>query len=154
MAEPRIQVIADGPFVLEGAPLAWVVKGEPSTDGPPRWTAEPMARVGPMVALCRCDGSGTKPFCDRWPDRLPCFVEPDSSGPKPVFTWRDPDGVEDPIVALKPNGPIRVCGGVGIEREDGAIVDGGERVSLCRCGHSNVTPFCDGSHRSVGFRDG
>ena len=28
------------------------------------------------------------------------------------------------------------------------------RVTLCRCGHSNNKPFCDGTHKLVGFRDG
>lgn len=55
-------------------------------------------------------------------------------------------------MALKTNGPARVFGEVRIEREDGSLVDVGERVSLCRCGHSNVMPFCDGTHKLVGFR--
>ncbi len=155
MAEsPRILVIADGPLVVEGAPLAWVVKGAPDADGPRRWTADPIVDAGSAFVLCRCDRSSTKPFCDRWPERMPCFDEPEAAGPTPVFAWPDPDGIDGPLVALKSNGPVRVSGGVMIERENGSTIDHGERVSLCRCGHSNAMPFCDGSHKLVGFHDG
>jgi CDGSH-type Zn-finger protein len=32
------------------------------------------------------------------------------------------------------------------------LVDGKADVALCRCGHSEKKPLCDGHHRTVGFR--
>ena len=29
----------------------------------------------------------------------------------------------------------------------------GESVALCRCGRSSTKPFCDSTHKSVGFED-
>ena len=140
-----------GPLLVSGVVLTRVVKGGPAADGPPRWTAEPVAGLSETYALCRCGGSAAMPLCDRWPDR-PCFEEPEASGsPKPIFTWRMPDDHDGPVVALKANGPARVSG-VAVVAESGSAMDPGERVSLCRCGHSNVMPFCDSSHKLVGFR--
>jgi CDGSH-type Zn-finger protein len=150
MAE--IRVITGGPLLVSGVQLTRVLKGEQEPDGPPRWTAEPAADVPETYALCRCGGSATMPLCDCWPER-PCFDEPAPSGsPTPIFTWRMPDDHDGPVVAVKANGPVRVGGGVVTIAEDGSAIDPGERVSLCRCGHSNVMPFCDSTHKLVDFR--
>ena len=148
----RVRVIPGGPLSVEGAALARVVKGETSADRSRRWKAERIP-AGTSYLLCRCDGSATKPFCDRWPGAV-CFQERASSGFRPVFTWPPPDEEEGPLVAIKLNGPFRVSGGAQIEREDGSAIDEGEGVSLCRCGRSNAMPYCDGSHKEAGFRDG
>ena len=52
------------------------------------------------------------------------------------------------------NGPLRVKGDMTIQDSEGGVYNlkGREAVSLCRCGHSNNKPFCDGSHNREGFQ--
>ncbi len=152
MDEPaRVRVIPGGPLVVEGVPLARVVKNDSAADGPPRWTAERID-AGTSYLLCRCDGSTTKPFCDRWPGTV-CFQEPEPNGLRPVFTWRLPTMWRARWSRSRRTVPFRVSGGAQIEHEDGSAIDEGECVSLCRCGRSAAMPFCDSSHKVVGFRD-
>ena len=58
-------------------------------------------------------------------------------------------------VMVRNHGPLR------LEGEDLVMVDqdgkpfglaGRGVVSLCRCGHSQNKPFCDGSHARAGFQ--
>ncbi|WP_418235889.1 CDGSH iron-sulfur domain-containing protein [Cupriavidus malaysiensis] len=34
----------------------------------------------------------------------------------------------------------------------GRLIDRMEEAWLCRCGHSGNKPFCDGTHKRIGFR--
>ena len=51
------------------------------------------------------------------------------------------------------NGPLRIEGEFEILDPSGAAfgLAGRTAISLCRCGHSENKPFCDGSHNRVGF---
>jgi CDGSH-type Zn-finger protein/uncharacterized Fe-S cluster protein YjdI len=60
----------------------------------------------------------------------------------------------DPTVQLRPNGPLFVRGKIRIEDASGHLIREDTRVALCRCGGSENKPFCDGTHRSIGFRSG
>jgi CDGSH-type Zn-finger protein len=53
-------------------------------------------------------------------------------------------------VEPRPNGPLFVRGRVRIIDPDGHLIREDTRLALCRCGVENK-PFCDGSHRQVGF---
>lgn len=55
-------------------------------------------------------------------------------------------------IAVTVDGPLWVTGGVQIERSDGQPVEVRNRVTLCRCGHSQNKPFCDGTHEEIGFK--
>jgi CDGSH-type Zn-finger protein len=62
------------------------------------------------------------------------------------------DGDPGTIFAC-PNGPLLVRGDVEILTADGVpIPRTRSTVALCRCGKSTIKPFCDGTHKIVGFR--
>jgi CDGSH-type Zn-finger protein len=52
------------------------------------------------------------------------------------------------------DGPMKVEGEVEILAADGSLVRKTSQAWLCRCGKSASKPFCDGSHKKIGFRDG
>lgn len=57
-------------------------------------------------------------------------------------------------ITVRPNGSYRVEGDFEIVDAQGRPFGLGGRtsISLCRCGHSNNKPFCDGTHRTVDFK--
>jgi CDGSH-type Zn-finger protein len=56
-------------------------------------------------------------------------------------------------IKVRENGPYKVTGSVRIVDALGRefVLPGGSSIVLCRCGHSATKPFCDKSHRRVGF---
>jgi len=61
-------------------------------------------------------------------------------------------GEETRITAYR-DGPLLVRGSFRLEDQDGnPIATRRDTIALCRCGKSRIRPFCDGTHRLVGFR--
>ena len=77
--------------------------------------------------------------------------------PSGALTYRfdGADGDNEPDlpaqVAIVPDGPLVVTGGVPVNRADGRPLETRNRVTLCRCGQSSNKPLCDGTHKQVGF---
>jgi uncharacterized Fe-S cluster protein YjdI len=65
-------------------------------------------------------------------------------------TGRKPPQV--PQVRASENGPLLLSGGVRVLDADGNVLYEGDKAALCRCGGSSNKPFCDGTHRKIGFR--
>ena len=56
-------------------------------------------------------------------------------------------------IKARANGPYKVEGPVRVVDAQGHefVLPPGDAIVLCRCGHSATKPFCDKSHRRVGF---
>jgi CDGSH-type Zn-finger protein len=57
-------------------------------------------------------------------------------------------------ITVNNNGPLRIEGDFAIADAAGNLfgLAGRTVISLCRCGHSENKPFCDGSHNRQGFQ--
>ena len=56
-------------------------------------------------------------------------------------------------IKARANGPYKVEGPVRVVDADGNefVLPEGSAIVLCRCGQSRTKPFCDSSHKRVGF---
>jgi CDGSH-type Zn-finger protein len=67
---------------------------------------------------------------------------------------RDHTG-SDATVTITPceDGPLLVRGAVELRSQAGQVIEAGRNtIALCRCGHSAIKPFCDGTHKVAKFR--
>ncbi len=60
---------------------------------------------------------------------------------------------EKQVIVVCPDGPLLVRGDFEIVSTTGdKLVRRRKTVALCRCGASAIKPYCDGSHKLIGFR--
>ncbi len=132
-ARNTVQVTEDGPLYLRGDISLRSPSGE--------------ARLGDTrVALCRCGASGHQPLCDG-SHKGAGFRDRGELGNVQLGERGGEGRLEvTPMVQgpLALDGPFELVGADG-ERESGV------RAALCRCGASGNKPFCDGTHRGIGF---
>ncbi|HNR21903.1 MAG TPA: CDGSH iron-sulfur domain-containing protein [Steroidobacteraceae bacterium] len=100
------------------------------------------------AALCRCGASKSKPFCDT-SHADAGFA---ASGEAPT---RDSPALavcNGPLEVIPvENGPLHVKGNLEVVTGTGRTVERVTECWLCRCGGSGGKPFCDGTHRRIGF---
>ena len=132
---PAINRIA----VLENGPLA--IAGDISVE-----SSDPETRT----TLCRCGLSKNKPFCDysHVDGDFQATGEPNAKIP----TENDEAGGEIQAARIS-NGPLKVSGNLELTTGTGRKIASLPQAFLCRCGASKNKPFCDGSHKEIGFSD-
>lgn len=131
-----ITVTADGPLYLRGDLAVTDPEGS-------------VMRQDTRMALCRCGASTHKPFCDGNHAKAGFQDAGALSAPgKPAEAV-----AVEPILKITPltNGPLVVQGKAELRGADGRI-HGSNKMFLCRCGASASKPFCDGSHKRMGFQ--
>lgn len=123
--------------VRENGPLA--IEGELDIAG---------ATGSVRATLCRCGQSKNKPYCDG-SHHAAGF---EASGEPAVQAFQTLDS-RDGVVKVKPlpNGPLNIEGNLEVVSGTGATTNKVTKTFLCRCGHSQNKPYCDGSHAKVGF---
>ncbi len=123
--------------IRENGPLA--IRAEIILDGKP---------LGYRATLCRCGASKNKPFCDNSHHNLPFIAsgEPATLDTPALAARNGPVHVEP-----QPDGPLRIRGNIEICSGTGRTVKRSGGEALCRCGQSANKPFCDGTHKRVGF---
>ena len=78
--------------------------------------------------------------------------------PTGALHFRRVDGGEqEPVptettVQPQTNGPLFLRGNLKIVNAKGEVIREDTRAALCRCGRSSDKPFCDGTHRGIGFQ--
>lgn len=111
-------------------------------------------RVGETVmhlrtTLCRCGASKNKPYCDN-SHVAAGFV---STGEPPAQT-SEALAARDGELRLTPkkDGPLYFSGSLELVSGTGRMLNRVQETWLCRCGQSQNKPYCDGSHKKVGFK--
>jgi len=127
-----VTVVPDGPLYLRGD--IQVLDGDGHT----------LLRDS-RVALCRCGASRNKPLCDG--KHVQAGFR-DAGVANIASVEGEPDAVL--MVKVLPNGPLSLSGGFRLIDSKGEA-SRRAKGALCRCGHSENKPFCDGTHIGAGF---
>ena len=105
---------------------------------------EPRTRA----VLCRCGETSNPPFCDG--SHKNGF---EATGLPSETESEELDATGGPLeIQVTEDGPIAMKGNLEVLGSDGRRVTCGTKAFLCRCGASGNKPFCDGSHKAVGFK--
>jgi CDGSH-type Zn-finger protein/uncharacterized Fe-S cluster protein YjdI len=104
--------------------------------------------AGYRATLCRCGASKNKPYCDG-SHTAAGFA---ATG-EPATKEATPLAVRDGPLALTPlkDGPLQARGPLEVVSGTGRTINKVEETYLCRCGASKNKPYCDGSHKAIGF---
>lgn len=107
------------------------------------------------ATLCRCGASQNKPLCDGSHSKIRFsdggMAAPAAGGDEET---NSPEHGDTMRISPRLNGPLHVQGRLQIENATGEIIFRGDDAWICRCGGSKNKPFCDGTHKAIGFRSG
>lgn len=100
------------------------------------------------LALCRCGASQNKPYCDNSHAKVGFG---DSGALSATSAPAAGDDLAAPLtITPTRNGPVRCDGPLTLHGSGGRTAFA-TSTFLCRCGGSRNKPYCDGTHKTIGF---
>lgn len=102
------------------------------------------------LTLCRCGASKNKPFCDNTHRKID-FQAESSVGADNTAETATMEATGPLKIVTAPDGPLLLQGKFELEEASGERVHRANKAALCRCGASSNKPFCDGTHKEIGF---
>ena len=135
VSKNTVHVSQNGPYFIKGdLEIAGAPKDAPG--------------VKFRAALCRCGHSKNKPFCDK--SHIKSGFK--DSGAVGKSGDKEFDSGGQLVIEPQKDASLLLKGNLTIYAGTGREAWNGKRVALCRCGASKNKPFCDGSHKSIGFK--
>ncbi|NJN48004.1 MAG: hypothetical protein HC808_17720 [Candidatus Competibacteraceae bacterium] len=138
-ATNTVKPIANGPLNVQGKLEILTPNGE-------------VVISDTRMTLCRCGASKNKPFCDNSHAKVG-FKDGGALGADVTKTSESPDKEKALKITPSNHGPLVIRGPVEVVGADGKNRYQCDRAFLCRCGASKNKPFCDGTHKQIGFTD-
>lgn len=136
--ENTITIAPDGPLYLRGDIEIQNAEGETLLEDT-------------RVAICRCGKSENKPLCDNTHQQIDFEAPAGFDKTKLQSADEKNSSTKKLILKLMENGPILLEGAYRINSIAGQSVNSSKNTAFCRCGKSISKPFCDGTHKDVGF---
>lgn len=130
----RIKVRENGPLLCEGLIEIYDTDGE-------------LIETTNNVALCRCGSTETPPYCNG--NHKKEFTDDGQFVDEKAEEVAESD---EPLkVMMRTNGMYIFKGPMEIYSHDGQSRTFRNKAALCRCGLSENRPFCDASHKTMGW---
>ena len=129
------QLQPGGPLVIKGQIMIIEQEGK-------------VRRQTQYAALCRCGHSKNKPYCDGSHEE----ADITDSGEIQQVSQQHSNSIGGTVrIECQKDGPLKFIGNLTVENVRGQRCTK-DKGFLCRCGKSGDKPFCDGTHRQIGFK--
>ena len=112
---------------------------------------EPAERILGIVANCPSGALKARRLGDGERGRNDEGTDPRVGGTAEQSGQPQSKSVSMPVITASKNGPLLVEFACVVKDAEGNVVREIQKGAFCRCGQSSTKPFCDGTHRKVGF---
>jgi len=106
----------------------------------------------PWIQADGCSTMDLKETIQKCPSGALTYIEKENTNESNPTTMSElKEEVNCTRAQVIPNGPIIIHCNLDVEKPDGSTEKRENKASFCRCGASENKPFCDGTHKRIGW---